>query len=188
MSLLAEAEIVNQAKAGDQHAFRKLVTAYQGFVYSIAYRFTTNQEEAEDLVQECFVKFWKNLDKYNPEFKLKPWIGKMITNLSLDFVKSARSKNDKRKLEMNENLSVADSRHSESDVHATELHETILRLAEKLTPKQRAAFILRDLEMMEVSEVCDILNISATNLKSNLYYARLNIKEGLLKYYKNSVL
>ncbi len=181
---LSELEIIEKAKLGDQQAFRRLVESFQGFVYSIAFRFTREEAEAEDLVQECFILLWKNLNRYNPEYKMKSWLGKMITNLCLDFIKSARKKNALDKIEMTEKLNIADSATVESELNATELHSIVLKLAEQLTPKQRAAFILRDLEMLEVSEVCEMLGMTAANLKSNLYYARQSIKDSLLKYYK----
>ncbi len=188
MPILTELETIEKAKAGDQQAFRVLVESFQGFVYSIAFRFSGDEAEAEDLTQECFIRLWKNLNRYNPEYKLKTWLGKMVTNLSLDFLKSARKKNEKSRTMLDESLPVIDSSHHESELDASELHSIIIKMAERLNPKQRAAFILRDLEMLDVNEVCDMLGISAGNLKSNLYYARLSIKESLMKYYKTSAL
>jgi RNA polymerase sigma-70 factor (ECF subfamily) len=180
----AELKIIEKAKAGDPLAFRSLVETYQRFVYSIAFRFTGDDAEAEDLTQECFVKLWKNLARYNAEHQLKSWLGKMITNISLDFLKSARKQNEKNRTMMDERLPIPDPTGSEKELEASELHSLIMKLADQLTPKQRAAFILRDLEMLEVNEVCEMLGINAGNLKSNLYYARLHMKENLLKHYK----
>ena len=188
MPNLFEPEIIEKAKLGDEQAFRVLVESFQGFVYSIAFRFTREEAEAEDLVQECFIRLWKNLNRYNPECKMKSWLGKMITNLCLDFIKSARQKNALDKIDMKEKLNIADSATVENELNATELHSIVLKLTEQLTPKQRTAFILRDLEMLEVSEVCEMLGITAANLKSNLYYARQSIKDSLLKYYKTPAL
>ena len=184
MPILSELETIEKAAAGDQQAFRVLVESFQGFVYSIAFRFTGVEAEAEDLVQECFIRLWKNLSRYNPEYKMRTWLGKMVTNLCLDFLKSARKKNEKRRLNMDERLPAIDPTHFENELNASELHAIVMKLADRLTPKQRAAFILRDLEMLDVKEVCDMLGLSAGNLKSNLYYARMSIKENLIKYYK----
>ncbi len=184
MPILTELETIEKAKEGNQQAFRVLVESYQGFVYSIAFRFTDHEAEAEDLVQECFIRLWKNLNRYNSEHKLKSWLCKIITNLCLDHLKSARRKNEKNRINMDDRLPATDPIHHETELDASELHTLVLKLAERLTPKQRAAFILRDLEMLDVEEVCEILGISAGNLKSNLYYARLSIKGSVMKYYK----
>jgi RNA polymerase sigma-70 factor, ECF subfamily len=185
MSILTELEAIEKAKSGDQHAFRVLVESFQGFVYSIAFRFTGDEAEAEDLVQETFIRLWKNMDRYNPEYKLKTWLGKIVTNLCFDFLKSSRRKNEKHRIAMDNKLNVIDPSQHESELDSSELHAIVMKLADQLTPKQRTAFILRDLEMLEVKEVCDMMRISAGNLKSNLYYARLSIKERLIKYYKH---
>ena len=71
MAIPTEQEIILKAKSGDQNAFRDLVGLYQGFVYSIAFRMTGVAAEAEDLTQEIFIKVWKNIERYNPELKLK---------------------------------------------------------------------------------------------------------------------
>lgn len=187
MSEPFELKTIEKAKTGDQQAFRLLVETYQRFVYSIAFRFTGDEVEAEDLVQECFVRLWKNLDRYNSNYKLKCWLGKMITNISLDFLKSSRKQNEKNRTMMDDHLPVPNPVSSESELETSELYALIMKLANKLTPKQRAAFILRDLEVLDVTEVCDMLSMSAGNLKSNLYYARLHMKENLLKHYKTEL-
>lgn len=184
MPNLTEVDMIARAMAGEQQAFRWLVESYQGFVYSIAFRFVRDEAEAEDLAQECFVRLWKNLERYNPEYTMKSWLGKMITNLSLDFLKSAQQKNNMRRASIDDQLPVAEPVRAESEMEATELQGLILKLADALTPRQRAAFILRDLEMLEVKEVCEMLDESAENLKSNLYHARKHIRENLFKYYK----
>ena len=184
MPNLTEPEAIERAKAGDQQAFRFLVESFQGFVYSIAFRFTSDEAEAEDLTQEAFIRLWKNLDRYNPEYKLRTWLGKIITNLSLDFLKSSRKKSERERISMDEHLPVADHKHHENELNARELQGILRKLADQLNPKQKAAFVLRDLEMMDVSEVCELLGETAANLKSNLYYARKNIRENLLLYYK----
>lgn len=183
MPNLNEAEIIEQAKRGDQQAFRALVESFQGFVYSIAFRFTGNAAEAEDLMQEAFIRLWKNLNRYNPDYKMKTWLGKIVTNLGLDYVKSARRKNESHVHTMDEKAQITDYMNPQKQMEAAELHSVVMKLSNTLTPKQKAVFILRDLELLEVSEVCDILNMTAEHVKSNLYYARLNMKSVLLKYY-----
>ena len=136
------------------------------------------------MVQECFIRFWKNLARYNLDYSLKAWLGKIITNLCLDFLKSVRHKNALNRISLDEKTIAIDPSNFEDQINAEEFHKILLAIAEELTPKQRAAFILRDLEMLEVPEVCQILEMTAGNLKSNLYYARMNIKENLIKYYK----
>lgn len=182
-----EPEIIERACRGDQQAFKQLVESYQGFVFSIAFRFTRDLPDAEDLTQDCFVRLWKNLKRYDANYKLKSWLGKMITNIGLDYLKSAGRKNKMKTVRIESSVEVGYNT-QEKELHSRELQNIILQLADSLTPKQKAAFILRDLERMDVQEVCELLQESAENLKSNLYHARKYIRENLLKYYKTSLL
>jgi len=168
---------------GDGQAFRQLVEAHQGLAYSIAFRFTRDELESEDIVQNAFIKLWKNLSKYNEEFRFKIWLSKIVTNLCLDYLKSGRKKHTVDQSLSKEIMTLPS--HHENKLEEKELRAIVYQLAEQLTEKQKAVFILRDLEMLEVDEVCQALQMTPGNMKSNLYYARLKIKEGLKKCYKN---
>lgn len=177
-------ELIKMAIAGDIRAFELLIESFQGLVYSIAFRITGNVHESEDIMQETFIRLWKNLEKYNNSLSVKAWVAKIATNLCLDFIKSARHRNEKE----NESLDIphhklTDELNPVLAMESNELHSIILKLANKLTPKQRAVFVLRDLEMMEVTEVCKILDMKETQVKSNLYHARLALRADLLNYY-----
>lgn len=175
-----ELTLIKKSVDGDNRAFRQLVEAHQGLAYSIAFRFTRDENESEDIVQDAFVKIWKNLSRYNSEFRFKTWLAKTVTNLCLDYLKSGR----KKKTVSENNLSRQEPSVHEDKLEAEELKTIVFRLAEQLTEKQKAIFILRDLEMFSSEEVCETLQMSAGNVKSNLYYARMKIKEGLEKFYK----
>lgn len=86
-------------------------------------------------------------------------------------------------MELHDELNAVSYQNPDKDLHATELSDLVYRLSNQLTKKQRTVFVLRDLEQLEVNEVCEILDMSAGNVKSNLYYARLYMKEALTKYY-----
>jgi RNA polymerase sigma-70 factor (ECF subfamily) len=180
MELEKEPNLIQQSLQGNSRAFRELVEAHQGLAYSIAFRFTRDEQESEDIVQEAFIKIWKNLSTYRAEYKFKTWLAKIVTNLCLDYLKSGRIK----KRSEQKKLPEPSHRAEENKLEEDELRAAVMALADQLTEKQKAVFILRDLEMMEPHEVCEILQMSSGNLKSNLYYARLKIKEGLKNIYK----
>ncbi|HTH54501.1 MAG TPA: RNA polymerase sigma factor [Cyclobacteriaceae bacterium] len=179
MDQAIELNLVRKSAEGDHQAFRQLVEAHQHLAYSIAFRFTQDENESEDIVQEAFVKLWKNLPKYKVEFRVKTWLSKMVTNLCLDHLKSGRKKNLVSEGRGKGNEPSID----EDKLEHEELKSIVVRLAEQLTEKQKAVFVLRDLEQLTPEEVCQALQMSAGNMKSNLYYARLKIKEGLQKFY-----
>jgi RNA polymerase sigma-70 factor (ECF subfamily) len=178
--------LIQKAQKQDPKAFRMLVESHQAFAYSLAFRFTNAEEEAEDLVQDAFVNVWKNLQRYNPEFRFKTWLGKIVTNLCLDYLKSTRRKFEAQRNDGNE-LDMIDPMPHDKKVEVAELNEIIMKLASQLTEKQQACFILRDLEMLSVEEVTAMIGLSSDNVKSNLYYARQKIRDGLLRVYGENI-
>lgn len=179
-----ELNLIEKAQRGDSHAFRKLVEMHQRFVYSVAFRFTGNAPDAEDITQEVFIKLWRNLGKYKHGIKLTTWLYQIITNHCLDYLKSASRKNQMKNVEIKLSREITDESNHEQQVENHELLQIVTQLAKQLTPKQQTVFVLRDVEGLSVEEVCKILDMSAEKMKSNLYYARQKIREDLTLYYK----
>lgn len=176
--------IIQKAIDGDTLAFRQIVEQLQGFAYAVSYRFTGNEEDAEDIVQEAFIRLWNNLHKYKPEVKLSTWLYKIITNLCLDFLKSRSMKERRNHVDIQSQLNLNSNHKTDDALNAQQLHLIIQEAASELTPAQKAVFILRDLEQLTVEEVSEILSMSAGNIKSNLYYARQQVGNVLKKYYQ----
>lgn len=179
MDQAVELNLIKKSAEGDHQAFRQLVEAHQNLAYSIAFRFIQDEDESEDIVQDAFVKIWKNLSKYNEEFRFKTWLSRIVTNLCLDYLKSSRAK----KILNEKNIKRNEPSISEDQLEHDELKSIVFYLADQLTEKQKAVFLLRDLEQLAPEEVCQALQMSAGNMKSNLYYARLKVREGLQKFY-----
>jgi RNA polymerase sigma-70 factor, ECF subfamily len=177
-------DTIRQAARGDRHAFRVLVESQQAFAYAVAFRFVGDAGDAEDIVQEAFVRLWKNLHQYRPEVKLSTWLYRIIANLCLDFLKSRPEKQRRSAVDIDRSHAVTDPNTPESDLHRRELMDAIRAAADELTPVQKAVFILRDLEELSVDEVSDILSMPAGNVKSNLYYARRKVGERLKTWYQ----
>jgi RNA polymerase sigma-70 factor, ECF subfamily len=185
MASYSEQETLDRALAGDQQAFRILVETYQSFVYSVAYRMVRHPAEADDLTQETFIRMWKNLHRYNPTYTLKAWLGKIVINLTLDLLKSNDRKRTMRQSELTAFENISNHQTPEHELHASQLSEIIVAASTQLPPNQQAVFVLRDMEQLDVAEVCEALNMQASQVKSNLYYARLHIKNVLNKVYPN---
>ena len=178
--------LVEKAKQGDRQAFRQIVENTQGMVYQVAYRFLRQQHEAEDAVQEVYVKLWKNLPGYNPRAKLSTWLYRIVSNYCLDVLKSKSYKKRNQSYDL-EKFQLNDPIQADHQLNQHEMSELILKAADQLTPVQKAVFILRDLEGLSVEDVCDNLSMKADSIKSNLYHARKKMFV-LLKPYQNELL
>jgi RNA polymerase sigma-70 factor (ECF subfamily) len=179
-------ELIQKAVRGSQQAFRAIVEANQGFVYAVAFRFVNDSQDAEDITQEVFVRLWKNLHTYKQEVKLTTWLYKIVTNRCLDFLKSRHGRQRKNKVDIDRSHFIQDYSTPEKEFQQQELSRIIHAAADELTPKQKAVFILRDLEGLSQEEVSETLSMSTGNVKSNLFYARQKMTEKLKAFYQTT--
>ena len=174
-------EVIDACKLGDKEAFRDLMLEYTEYVFALAFRILRNDEDAKDAVQETFIKVWHNIDKYRKEVKLTTWIYKICTNLCFDRLKSKKRK----PLVFNDDFeSVFSSllfENQDKSFDNKELALIIEELAEGLTPKQQLVFLLKDIQGFDNEEIVEITGLNKGQIKSNLYYARKEIREKLIK-------
>ena len=173
--------ILNQCKYGNLNAFREIVEQYQSFAYRIAFFLLYNEEDAKDVVQESFIRIWKHRAKINPNRKFSTWLYRIVTNLSIDWLRTRKKKHqtiisefDKYKLTIETGDTLIDDQ-----VTNKELVKLIKKLACDLSPKQKMVFLLRDTEDLSITEVAEITGFTIGSIKTNLYHARRTIRRQL---------
>lgn len=171
--------LINECRQNNENAFRKLVETHQGMVFTFAFRMLCNEEEAKDVVQETFIRVWKNMEKFKPEMKFTTWLFAIASNLCCDKLRSGRKK--QMQVNMEEVNFLISDENIERTVINSDLAKIIHALTDNLTPKQKLIFTLRDIEGFEPDEVEKITGMSAGKIKSNLYLARQYIKAQLEK-------
>ena len=174
-------EILKRCLRGDTSAFREIVREFQEYVFSIALRVLCNEEDANDVVQESFIRVWNNLSRYDSAVKFSTWLYAIVTNLCYDRLR-VRKRNRSRTLDdVDASLlaSIATEHNPEQLYTNKEIAKMISLLTEELPPKQKLVFVLRDLEGLNVREVCGILNLSESSVKTNLVYARRYLRQHL---------
>lgn len=180
----SDQEIVEKVCNGNVQAFRQLVERHQTFVYRVAYRLVGNVAEAEDITQECFIRLWNNLHRYRPEIKLTTWLYKIATNLCLDFLKSSENRATRMTVKLEGYHDITQVLPADQTLIDAELRIAVEKLTSELSPKQKAVFVLRDIEQVEMSEIGEILAMDSGQVKSNLYYARKKVREMITSYYQ----
>ena len=180
----SDQEIVEEARRGNAQAFRHLVERHQRFVYRVAYRFVVRVADAEDITQEVFIRLWKNLHRYRAEVKLTTWLYKIVTNLCLDFLKSRQNRRASDTVELADYKGMFSAFTADQPLIDEELYDVVDRVTADLSPKQRAVFVLRDMEGMTMPEISEILSMDSGHVKSNLYYARKKVSEFITLYYQ----
>lgn len=172
-----DAAFFDRCRRGDADAYRPVVRHYQAYAYAVAFRILQHEEDARDVVQEAFVRAWRHMRAFDARKSFSTWLYRIVTRLCLDRLKSRR-----RKREMLERFSMeTDALADGPDEHLErrEMAALIQELIDQLPPRQRMVFVLRDIQDMDVRQVSEILKMPAHLVKSNLYYARENIRKKL---------
>jgi RNA polymerase sigma-70 factor (ECF subfamily) len=184
---LAEVEeaVFTRSQCRDLAAFEQLVRKYQPYAFSLAMKFLCDEAEASDVVQDSFLRVWKNIDRYDPKQKFTTWLYKIVVNLCVDRFRALKRSRSiflsrDRDLVMED---LPDERDWETMRSHEQLADIIRTLSGRLSPKQRMVFTLRDLQDLTVEEVVEITGLSIGSVKTNLHYARKSIRGVLVQHY-----
>ena len=186
-----ELTLVQAAKSGDVSAFEELVRRYDRNVFRIAQHITQNREDAEDVVQDAFLKAYSNLAQFQGQSKFYTWLVRIAVNEAL---MKLRRRRPERTVSLDEEVKteedslpreVADwSPNPEQQYNQAELREILSKTIQGLPPGFRTVFVLRDVEGLSTEETADALDLSIPAVKSRLLRARLQLRERLSRYFK----
>lgn len=185
--------LVEQAKGGDVKAFEKLVRQYDRQVFRIANHITQNREDAEDVVQDAFLKAYQKLDQFQGNSKFYTWLVRIAVNESLMRLRKRRTgkmvsiDEDVQTDEGSMPRDLADwSPDPESLYGQSEMGEILKKVIQGLPQGFRVVFVLRDVEGLSTEETAETLGLSVPAVKSRLLRARLQLRERLAKYFKKN--
>jgi RNA polymerase sigma-70 factor (ECF subfamily) len=183
--------LVAQAREGDTVAFGELVRRYEGKIFRLAQHITQNREDAEDVLQETFLKAYEHLDQFQGNSKFYTWIVRIAVNQAL--MKLRRRKSD-RSVSLDETIDTGEDNivreiaawgeDPEERFSREELGELLDSAIKGLEPPYRSVFVLRDIEDLSTEETADALGLSIPAVKSRLLRARLQLREKLTRQFK----
>lgn len=182
---LTDYELVCKCLSGRQEAFEELVIRYKKLIYSVVYNMIPDKQEVNDVSQEVFIRIYKSLDKYNPEFKFSTWAVRISTNLCLDMLR--KKKVDQLPIEEIEGLS-REKDTPESRFIARERSTRIKEAVNSLPEKYRLPVILFHQNGLSYEEITEVLKEPMTIVKNRLYRARLMLREILTQDRKEEIL
>ena len=170
----SDRELAGLARSGDAVAFETLVVRKSPAVVSIARRIVGNGEDARDVAQMVFLRVWKEIHRYDERFSLNTWLYRIATNLSIDFLRSARSRERAHGATLHlvrerEESTAGETTRAAEDGELARLFE---RIAPRLSGKQRAAFVLREMQDCDTAEVARILGCGESTVRNHLFNAR----------------
>ena len=187
-----ESRIVNQAQSGDENAFSLLVERYAARLYGVCFHLLGNKEDAEDCVQESFIKIYRSLAGYHFRSSFYTWAYRISVNVCLDY----RRKNNRAKtVSLDEGLETSSGQlfHQVADdlplpdqlLESSELTELVREELSLMPAYLRDIVILRDLEGLSYSELAGLLRISEGTVKSRLFRGRKQLMERIRRREQN---
>lgn len=172
----SDLELVEEFRRGDVRSFNELVRRYQEKVYWIARRVIGTHEDADDIVQDVFVRVYDALKEFRAESGLYTWLYRITVNISLNALRKKRLKDFVRYEEMEEELESSDEG-SDARVVQKEYQSILEQAIDRLPAKQKMVFMMRYYEEMPYEEIAQVLNKSVGGLKANYFHALKKIQE-----------
>jgi len=178
---------LEQAIEGDKAAFGKLIEAFQGPVYNLAYRMLNNSGEAEEAAQEAFVRAWTKLNMYDPKRKFSTWLLSITSNYCIDQIRKRRALllSIDEPLPPHPALTSDKAKGPEAQMASSEQQDLVQGLLQELPEEYRTAVILRYWQEMSYEEIAETTGSTISAIKSRLFRARkqlaeISIEKGIL--------
>ncbi len=184
-----ESALVAAAKAGDPAGFTALVGLYERKIFRLALNITQNREDAEDVMQDAFLKAYEHLDNFQGDSRFYTWLVRIAVNEALMKLRKRRP----NQFSLDEPVETDDDfmpreiedwgPSPEQRYAQTQMREILNEAIAKLEPAFRVVFVLRDVEELSTEETAKLLNLSVPAVKSRLLRARLRLREKLNRYF-----
>lgn len=177
-------------RAGDRSEFAHMVEAYSGSIYRLALKMLNNPQDAEDILQETFIKAFRGLKGFDGRSSISTWLYRIATNEALMVLRKKRPD----MISIDEPVETEEGEQEprqivdwcclpEDELMSTESRAYLDRAITALPENLKVVFLLRDIEELSTQEVAEVLNLSETAVKTRLSRARLRLREDLSSYY-----
>lgn len=183
-------ELVALARGGSYEAFEELVRRYQRRIYSLVYNMTGHREDAEDLLQEIFVKAYRSLDRFKGDSSFFTWLYRIAVNHTINFLKKRKRTEHDFSFDVMDPAAEFDPvfRHLKArespvrEVTLIELQKKLNAALRKLSDKHRTVVVLHDIQGLPHEEIGRIMKCSVGTIRSRLFYARKILQKELAEF------
>lgn len=175
----SDIELVERVRAGDDDAFRILVERHSRAIFRSSYRITGNAADADDVVQETFLRAYRALASFDSRATLTTWLHRIAINCSLDLIDSRKRREGR--IDAGEDLAAIASSEASPDrvVLGSEMQRAIAEAMAALTGNERTAFVLRHFEGMPLEEIGQILGTRLNATKNTVFRAVQKLRRQL---------
>ncbi|MFP4190814.1 MAG: RNA polymerase sigma factor [Candidatus Hydrogenedentota bacterium] len=181
---LSDEDLALALKGGSDAAFEEIVRRYQGRVYAVAYRITTNREDALDVTQEALLKVYQKIDSWQPTGGFLPWMLRLTSNQAIDHLRRVKRKRHQELDESALNEYALENEESGEEntaktVWAKEIADRVDEALVVLSPTQRAVFVMRHYEGLALNDIAESLNCTVGSVKVHLFRAMRKLQKAL---------
>jgi RNA polymerase sigma-70 factor (ECF subfamily) len=188
---VTDAAVVAQVLAGDKDAFRLLVERHSRSIYRVVYRMTGNQQDAEEVLQETFLRAYKSLERFERRSNFGTWLYRIAVNRALDLLSSRKTQ---MQTQMKDTYQITDSPDPDESrqvqlpatspgpdrlLISAEIKKKVAQALGLLTPAERVAFTMRHMEGQSIEEISQALNVKASAAKNCVFRAVQKIRQQL---------
>ncbi|HZK86877.1 MAG TPA: sigma-70 family RNA polymerase sigma factor [Syntrophomonas sp.] len=186
----SDQKLVKRTLHGDTRAFEELVETYQNKVYTLAYRYMGNEDDANDMSQEAFIKSFRSLKSYKGDASFGTWIYRITTNVCLDELRHRKRR--VVPISLDEPLATVDGNEVEREIpdsslaadkiyEQKEFSQHIQLLLDEMKPEHKSVIVLRDVMELSYEEIAAVLDCSIGTVKSRISRARNILQKKLLE-------
>ena len=176
MDATEAAAVLARARQGDGDAFRALVEQHSRSVFRLAFRMTGNEQDAEDVVQESFLRAYRQLGRFESRANFGTWLYRIVSNCSVDLMRSKQARHDQVRgdsldQEGGVELPAVDAPGPERMALSAEIDKRVQDALKELSPLERAAFTLRHYEGRSIDEISATLGLGTSAAKHSVFRA-----------------
>lgn len=170
---------LGRARQGDDDAFAALVQQHSKRVFQLAFRMTRNEQDAEDVVQESFLRAYRQLDAFQARADFGTWLYRIVANCAVDLMRTRHHRMRRHSQEVDAETPAVDGQTPERLARSAEARALVDRALEELSELERAAFTLRHHEGRSIDEICRTLHLGQSAAKHAVFRAVRKLRDAL---------
>jgi RNA polymerase sigma-70 factor (ECF subfamily) len=191
---VSELDLVKRCQAGETEAFDELITRYRTRVFGMIYNMVHSEQDAWDLAQDSFLKAWKSIGRFRGQSSFYTWIYRIVMNVTIDWLRKKQIKGGGAEFDDEIQLTEVDPASRtvpkkgalpHEAMERDEIRGRIEKAIAQLSPEQRAAILMKEIEGMQYREIAEALGCSIGTVMSRLFYARKKLQNLLRDVYEN---
>jgi RNA polymerase sigma-70 factor (ECF subfamily) len=178
MKAVVTEDVLARARSGDQAAFRAIVEGYSRDVFRLAFRIVRNEEDAEDTVQETFLRAYRKFDGFESRSNFGTWLYRVTANTAIDVLRR-RKRIEERSAPFPDDVGIGIAASQDKAVYRRQVRERVEAALSGLSDLERTAFVLRHFQDMTLAEVSESLDTTVSATKQALFRAVRKMRKSL---------